>query len=45
MILKNHPVPNVTEGPISNNHLKKFLEYLRTDENGNAFFGTEPISI
>lgn len=32
LILKNHPVPKITEGPISNNHLKKFLEYLWTDD-------------
>lgn len=31
LILKSHPVPKAVEGPISNNHLKKFLEYLRTD--------------
>jgi tRNA-binding EMAP/Myf-like protein len=45
VVLKNHPVPPVTEGFISNNHLKKFLEMLRTDENGDSFFGTELLTV
>lgn len=45
LVLKNYPVPQLTEGFISNNHLKKFLEMLRTDENGQAYFGNEPISV
>jgi hypothetical protein len=28
LIIKDHPVPKAVDGPISNNHLKKILEYL-----------------
>lgn len=39
LILKGHPPKGKTEGCISNNNLKKFLELLRTDEYGRPCFG------